>query len=284
MKQRGAVRGGLAVAAVLALPMAAGAHAGNDSPNVVHACVGPIAGVVRIVAVNQACTQYETAAHWSIVGGQGAPGPQGPTGPQGNPGAAGQTGATGSPGAAGATGAIGPTGPEGPTGPQGPPGVAERPAPPCLDETNRDVDCGNGTITDAVTGLVWLKDADCFGALRHVAASQAAAGLGDGQCGLADGSSPGDWRLPTKTEWEAALAMGNLLGCTSPALAQRLGRNLCFAADPWADNVQSEWYWSSTSVETLTAFAWKASLADGTITQNDRKYGFYHAWPVRDRR
>jgi hypothetical protein len=30
-----------------------------------------------------------------------------------------------------------------------------------------------------------------------------AAQLADGQCGLSDGSKAGDWRLPTKDEWEA---------------------------------------------------------------------------------
>ena len=34
---------------------------------------------------------------------------------------------------------------------------------PCFDNTNRYVDCGNGTVTDTVTGLIWLQDADCLG-------------------------------------------------------------------------------------------------------------------------
>jgi hypothetical protein len=76
-------------------------------------------------------------------------------------------------------------------------------ARPCFDNGNRYVDCGNGTVTDTVTGLVWLKNANCFGEQTYAAASQAAAGLGAGQCGLTDGSSPGDWRLPTLVEWQA---------------------------------------------------------------------------------
>ena len=35
---------------------------------------------------------------------------------------------------------------------------------PCFDNTNRYVDCGNGTVTDTVTGLIWLKQSDCLGA------------------------------------------------------------------------------------------------------------------------
>ncbi len=36
-----------------------------------------------------------------------------------------------------------------------------RPDPPCFDASNRFVDCLNGTVTDTVTGFIWLKDADC---------------------------------------------------------------------------------------------------------------------------
>src|SRR5437773_9255267 len=77
----------------------------------------------------------------------GAAGPMGPTGPGGP---IGPTGATGPLGAIGATGA------QGPTGPAGPPGTVTHAAPPCSDNSNRYVDCGNGTVTDSVTGLTWL--------------------------------------------------------------------------------------------------------------------------------
>ena len=78
--------------------------------------------------------------------------------------------------------------------------------PPCFDNANRYVNCGNGTVTDTVTGLIWLQNANCFGVQNYATANQAAAGLADGQCGLTDGSSAGDWRLPTKAEWEATVA------------------------------------------------------------------------------
>ena len=35
-------------------------------------------------------------------------------------------------------------------------------APPCFDLTHRYVDCANGTVTDTVTGLIWLKNAELF--------------------------------------------------------------------------------------------------------------------------
>jgi hypothetical protein len=35
--------------------------------------------------------------------------------------------------------------------------------PSCADDSaNRCVDCGNGTVTNNDTGLVWLANADCL--------------------------------------------------------------------------------------------------------------------------
>ena len=39
--------------AILAIPAIASAHAGNDDPNVVHACVGNVSKVVRVVGREQ---------------------------------------------------------------------------------------------------------------------------------------------------------------------------------------------------------------------------------------
>ena len=59
-----------------------------------------------------------------------------------------------------------------------------RAAGPCLGKagSNRYVDCGNGTVTDNVTGLIWLKQADCLGSADWASASQAAAALKSGDC------------------------------------------------------------------------------------------------------
>src|SRR6266540_598658 len=37
-----------------------------------------------------------------------------------------------------------------------------RAAGPCFDNVNRYVNCHNGTVTDTVTGLIWLQQADCL--------------------------------------------------------------------------------------------------------------------------
>jgi hypothetical protein len=55
-------------------------------------------------------------------------------------------------------------------------------------------------VTDTVTGLIWLRNADCLPIEDWANAIQAAASLKDGDCNLTDKSTPGDWRLPTRDE------------------------------------------------------------------------------------
>jgi hypothetical protein len=64
-------------------------------------------------------------------------------------------------------------------------------------------------LTDSVTGLVWLKNPDCasLGSQPWIEANDAAASLMDGDCGLTDGSSIGDWRLPSAEEWVWSAAL-----------------------------------------------------------------------------
>jgi hypothetical protein len=118
-------------------------------------------------------------------------------------------------------GPAGPKGDKGDNGDKGDPGTQAD--PPCFDNFNRYIDCGNGTVTDTVTGLVWLKDAGCLGVLDWATANQAAAALKEGDCSLADGSSAGDWRLPTKSEWEATQSQARALGCLAPPLTNDSG-------------------------------------------------------------
>ncbi|HEY5974452.1 MAG TPA: DUF1566 domain-containing protein, partial [Geobacteraceae bacterium] len=65
---------------------------------------------------------------------------------------------------------------------------------------------GDGTITDNLTGLVWLANADCFGAREWATAIGSANALANGACGLTDGSLAGQWRLPNKNELTSLLS------------------------------------------------------------------------------
>ena len=56
----------------------------------------------------------------------------------------------------------------------------------------RFTDNGNGTVTDNLTGLIWLKDAGCLGEQTWANALNSANTLNSGECGLSDGSQEGD--------------------------------------------------------------------------------------------
>jgi hypothetical protein len=161
----------------------------------------------------------------------------------------------------------------------------------CFDNvgTNRFVDCGstgigtsNGTVKDAQTGLVWLKNANCFGSTSWADANIKAGALASGQCGLTDGSKAGDWRLPTKDEWTAMFRPGCSPSPGGPTIPDRTG-NACYAGGtPWAVNVQSADYWSSTTnANPTTAFA--LDLLSGNNSGGAKTLNLY-AWPVRAER
>ena len=80
--------------------------------------------------------------------------------------------------------------------------VASRPS---SHSSYRYTDNGDGTVTDNRSGLIWLKNANCFGEQNWKTAKQSAANLAHGQCGLRDGSRAGMWRLPTIEEWKAMI-------------------------------------------------------------------------------
>lgn len=115
----------VAAALLLGIPTVVRGHAGDMSPDSIHACVNNLTKIARVVGVTGSClttpsSLAETPAHW----GAGSPGPIGPAGPAGPAGPVGSAGPQGPAGATGPTGAAGATGPQGPQGPQGPAGLA----------------------------------------------------------------------------------------------------------------------------------------------------------------
>ncbi len=166
----------------------------------------------------------------------------------------------------------------------------------------RYVDCGNGTVTDNKTGLVWLKNANCIGQRDWHTAMEFVAGLSDlldsrlcigltpdqCDCGLSDGSSPGEWRLASADEWDTMVAEAKALGCIAgpgnfggPSITDDLGHQ-CWQEGPGNSftGVVSSFYWSaSTSVANPTN-AWGVDLNIGALN-NVSKGGFHYVWPVR---
>jgi hypothetical protein len=68
----------------------------------------------------------------------------------------------------------------------------------------------DGTVTDNLTDLVWLKNANCFGTKYFEPAVASVNTLKSGSCGLLDGSKEGDWRLPNIRELHSLISFRRL--------------------------------------------------------------------------
>ena len=123
-----------------------------------------------------------------------------------------------------------------------------------------------GVVTDTLTGLVWLEDANCFGRRNWATALNNANTLANGSCGLTDSSSAGDWRLPNMRELYSLIDFSQ----GSPALPD---------GHPFT-GVQLGYYWSSTTNALATSFAWMVDLSDGGAGPSGKTYTRY-MWPVR---
>lgn len=149
----------------------------------------------------------------------------------------------------------------------------------------------NGTVTDCRTGLIWLKNAYCaetsggigsVGFLDWSTALRWVAGLGNGVCGLTDGSSSGDWRLPAKTEWMAMVANAKKQILTGPALTKGSGVGKWTPGDIFdnvpADNFSN--YWTATPDSSDQTWIWIIHSFDGSMALCN-KADQRSIWPVR---
>jgi len=138
--------------------------------------------------------------------------------------------------------------------------------------TPRFTDNEDGTVTDNLTGLIWLANADCFGTKNWTDALNAANTLNSGECGLDDGSVEGDWRLPNLRE------LASLIDYSQSGPALPAG----YAA--YFDNVPSTRpdYWTSTTKASETINAWYVSIGGGYMDASHVKASqLDHVWPVR---
>jgi len=132
--------------------------------------------------------------------------------------------------------------------------------------TPRFTDNGDGTVTDNQTGLIWLKDANCFGTRTWADAISDCNGLASGSCGLTDSSSAGDWRLPNIKELLSLIDWGQ----HTPALP--LGHPF--------DDVQSFDHFTSTTDAINDNIIWRVHMGDGDVL-DDYTSPTAFVWPVR---
>jgi hypothetical protein len=132
--------------------------------------------------------------------------------------------------------------------------------------TPRFTDNNNGTVTDNLTGLIWMQNANAFGVKKTWAeALSAAATVANGFGGLTDGSQAGDWRLPNVREIESLVDYGRY----DPALP---------AVNPFT-GVQTSFYWSSSTYGNQTDYAWGVNFSAG-VGSEDKSHVWY-VWCVR---
>jgi hypothetical protein len=126
---------------------------------------------------------------------------------------------------------------------------------------------GKGTVTDSLTGLVWLRDAGALGRLNWQSALDACNRLASGSYGLDDESEAGQWRLPNVNELRTLVDYSQ----KTPALPR---------PNPFV-KVQSSLYWSSTTVASAPKLARFVFIGVGPSVW-DHKSVLMNVWPVRD--
>lgn len=142
----------------------------------------------------------------------------------------------------------------------------------------RFVDNGDGTVTDKLTSLVWMKHTTCWGNIRYVDARRkieeanrpgSATACGD----YAGGRS--DWRIPNVRELMSLVDISNAGSLITPSGAP-------FTA------LTSSSYWSSTSRSNNLRYKWTVyfqsylpipySYYDASDSQNNTSTGY--VWVV----
>lgn len=128
---------------------------------------------------------------------------------------------------------------------------------------------GDGTVTDRLTQLVWLRDPNCLGEITWDQALAGAQTLADGHvaCNLNDGSSAGDWRLPNVRELLSMLAY--------------IPRQWDYRPGFPFPSMPTDPFWTSTSFLDDPSKAW--TLFDFILTPVfGQKTDVNLAWAVRD--
>ncbi|MCP4340079.1 MAG: DUF1566 domain-containing protein [Desulfobulbaceae bacterium] len=148
----------------------------------------------------------------------------------------------------------------------------------------RFTDNSNGTVTDNLTGLIWLKNANCANAQRDWATALADVTqintngtMNSNNCGDTSnaGSFQTDWRLPNYLELISLID----LRYDSPSVSNTAGTGQWTEGQPFS-GVQLSYYWSGSTFAGNTSYAWYVDMYDGYAIYNDKTITSY-VWPVR---
>ena len=123
----------------------------------------------------------------------------------------------------------------------------------------RFLDNGDGTITDNLTGLMWVKSPDSTTRTWTNAITY---------CESLTFVGYNDWRLPNVNELES------LVNADAPDTAAWLNTQ-------GFSNVQSGDYWSSSTNAYSTRSAWYVRMWKGFVSSFGKGYNDSYVWPVR---
>lgn len=160
----------------------------------------------------------------------------------------------------------------------------------------RFTDKGDGTVTDNLTGLIWLRNADCIGTLYPGYDSDEIAGDGMvtrqhaflfvtfmnlGWVDCDDTSNGGtyqsDWRLPNRFELESLLDIGIYNHADPMSIEPALPSGHPFL------HVEPDFYWTSSyhSYYFGLGVGWAVHFSAGDVEPMSWQMEPCHVWPVR---
>ena len=129
----------------------------------------------------------------------------------------------------------------------------------------------DGTITDNLTGLMWLKDGNCFGYMNWQNALNTLADFNTNPTNYSCQdytATHTDWRLPNVNELES------LVNADEPDTAVWLNTQGFI-------NVQFSNYWTATTSAYDTVNAWVVHMWYGYVYERHKIGYYYPLWPVR---
>jgi hypothetical protein len=137
-------------------------------------------------------------------------------------------------------------------------------------------DNGDGTVTDRMTGMIWLRNANCFPGKTWTPALAAISALADGQCGLSDGSKAGDWRMPNRNELMSIVDISRV----NPSL--QVGHPFVNVSFGMYSNSYAIDYWTSSTYTPSNTYAWAVNFASGTLGNSvwDKDSTNYSNYPI----
>ena len=143
----------------------------------------------------------------------------------------------------------------------------------------------NGTVTDHLTGLIWLQNANCANAMRDwptalsdVVELNTSGTMNSNSCGDTSNtnSHQTDWRLPNVKELLSLIDWAYY----NPALSNAAGTDQWTTPGDAFTGVQSNVYWSSSTFAEIPVYAWRVYLYYGYVYYSSKSETYY-VWPVR---